>query len=134
MDDLVSEAQQPYAVRDIDLLRVLVALAGRIAFPPAQLSQIVGPYTAAYNMCTGELSLAAVARATATDKSNLRKAILRWEEAGVIFRVGPDGRPLRLYSLPVLVDRVRSKKRATPSTDSQVTLDGGLNGHEETSA
>ena len=47
-------------VRDSDLLRVLVALAGRIAFPPEQLLQIVGPYGAVYNLCTGELTLSAL--------------------------------------------------------------------------
>src|SRR5207248_5085064 len=92
-------------VRDSDLLRVLVALAGRIAFPPEQLLQIVGPYGAAYNMCTGELTLSALARATGFDKSNLRKAILRWEEVGTIFRVGADGLPMRVYALPMRGDR-----------------------------
>jgi len=131
MDDSVSESQQPYSVRDVDLLRVLVALAGRIVFPPEQLSQIVGPYTAAYNMCTGELTLAAIARSTTIDKSNLRKAILRWEEAGVVFRVGPEGRPLRLYSLLVTGDRDRAKKRATSPIESPKILDGGIDGYEE---
>jgi hypothetical protein len=118
MDDSVSEPEQMYAVRDSDLLRVLVALAGRIAFPPEQLSLIVGPYAAAYNMCSGELTLASVARATTIDKSNLRKAIIRWEQAGVIFRVGPEGRPLRLYSLPAAGDLVRGKNRGASAVDS----------------
>jgi len=131
MDDSVSESQQAYPVLDVDLLRVLVALAGRIAFPPEQLSQIVGPYADAYNMCTGELTLAALARATTIDKSNLRKAILRWEEAGVIFRVGPEGRPLRLYSLAATGDRGRGKKRASSRIDSPEILDGGVDGYEE---
>ena len=48
------DSEATYAVRDSDLLRVLVALAGRIAFPPELLLRIVGPYVGAYNMCTGE--------------------------------------------------------------------------------
>lgn len=131
MDDLVSEPQQPHTVRDSDLLRVLVALAGRLAFPPGELAEIVGPYVAAYNMCTGELSLASIARATTIDKSNLRKAILRWEQAGVVFRVGPEGRPLRLYPLSVAGGGTRSKARAVPAADSAQSVDGGIDGQEQ---
>lgn len=133
MDDSVSGSQS-YPVSDGDLLRVLVALAGRIAFPPEQLAQIVGPYTDAYNMCTGELTVAALARATNNDASNLRKAILRWEEAGVIFRVGSEGRPFRLYTLPVTGDRGRGKKRASSQIDPPEILDGGVDGYEKHSA
>ena len=120
-------------VRDSDLLRVLVALAGRIAFPPEQLLQIVGPYSAAYNMCTGELTLSSIARATGFDKSNLRKAILRWEEAGAIFRVGSDGLPLRLYALPTPAgERVRGKSRGGElSGESAEPVNGDVDGQEE---
>lgn len=131
MSDSVPESEQTYVVCDNDLLRVLVALAGRIAFPPEQLSQMVGPYAAAYNMCSGELTLASVARATAIDKSNLRKAVLRWEQAGVIFRVGPEGRPMRLYPLSSAGDRIRAKSRAASTVESAEFLDGEVDGQEE---
>jgi hypothetical protein len=114
-ESMAEPVSEPKAaqVRDSDLLRVLVALAGRIALPPEQLLQIVGPYSAAYNMCTGELTLSSIARATGFDKSNLRKAILRWEEAGAIFRVGTEGLPLRLYALPSSAgDRIRGESRS----------------------
>lgn len=132
MAESASEAQAAQ-VRDSDLLRVLVALAGRIAFPPEQLLQIVGPYRAAYNMCTGELTLSSIARATGFDKSNLRKAILRWEEAGAIFRVGPDGLPLRLYALPARAsDRVRDKNRGSDlSSESAEPVNGDMDDKEE---
>lgn len=132
MAESASEAQAAQ-VRDSDLLRVLVALAGRIAFPPEQLFQIVGPYSAAYNMCTGEMTLSSIARATGFDKSNLRKAILRWEEAGAIFRVGPDGLPLRLYALPNRAgDRVRGKSHnGDLSSESAEPVDGDVDGQEE---
>jgi hypothetical protein len=120
-------------VRDSDLLRVLVALAGRIAFPLEQLVQIVGPYSAAYNMCTGEMTLSSIARATGFDKSNLRKAILRWEEAGVIFRVGPDDLPLRLYALPARAgNHVRGKSQVGDlSAESIESVNGDVDGQEE---
>jgi len=132
MAELASEPE-PTHVRDSDLLRVLVALAGRIAFPPEQLLQIVGPYSAAYNMCTGELTLSSIARATGFDKSNLRKAILRWEEAGVIFRVGRDGLPLRLYALPTRAgEGVRRKNRDDGlSSESAEPVNGDESGQEE---
>jgi hypothetical protein len=115
VEHMVESASEPEAthVRDSDLLRVLVALAGRIAFPPERLAQIVGAYSAAYNMCTGEATLSSIARATGLDKSNLRKAIVRWEEAGAIFRVEPDGLPLHLYALPARAgNQVRGKSQA----------------------
>lgn len=116
-------------VRDSDLLRVLVALAGRIAFPPERLIQVVGPYSEAYNLCTGELTLAAIARSTGIDKSNLRKAMLRWEQAGVLFRLGKEGRPLHLYSLPTQNDRARSKSRdGTQTLASAEPFNGEVDG------
>lgn len=120
-------------VRDSDLLRVLVALAGRIAFPLEQLFQIVGPYSAAYNMCTGEMTLSSIARATGFDKSNLRKAILRWEEVGAIFRVGPEGLPLRLYALPIRAGgQGRGESRSADFiAESVEPLNGGADGQEE---
>jgi hypothetical protein len=135
VEHMVEAASEPEAtrVRDSDLFRVLVALAGRIAFPPEQLVQIVGAYSAAYNMCTGETTLSSIARASGFDKSNLRKAILRWEEAGAIFRVGPDGLPLRLYALPDRAgNRVRGKSRvADPSAEPIESVNGDVDDQEE---
>ena len=129
VESAVGESEATYTVRDGDLLRVLVALAGRIACPPEKLLQIVGPYGEAYNLCTGELTLAAIARTTGIDKSNLHKAILRWEHAGAIFRVGPQGRPLRLYALPIQSERARAKNRDGAKTpDSAERVDGDHDG------
>ena len=123
-----TESEARYTVRDTDLLRVLVELAGRIVFPTERLLQIVGPYAAAYNMCTGELTLASLARATGIDKSNLRKAILRWEQAGAVFRVGAEGRPLRLYPLPGPTDQGRSKNRRGGLASASDAIDGEADG------
>lgn len=126
------DSQVVSSLRDRDLLRVLVALAGRIAFPPDRLLAIVGPYAAAYNMCTGEATLASVARAAGIDKSNLRKAVLRWEQAGVLFRVGAQGLPLALYSLPIPEEAGRGKGRTRTRTgDSPQSPEGEVDGDEE---
>src|SRR3989442_655161 len=120
-------------VRQSDFLRVLVALAGRLAFPPDRLLQVVGrPYAGAYNMCSGELDVGSIARATGIDKSNLRKALLRWEQAGVAFRVGPEGLPLGLYSLPKESERIPGKRRddAAPGAGPEPD-DGEADGQEE---
>lgn len=132
-ESTVVDSEPKNTVRDSDLLRVLIALAGRIACPPDRLLRIVGPYVGAYNLCDGELTLAAIARSTGTDNSNLRKAMLKWEEAGALFRVGPQGRLLRLYSLPTQNDRGRSKRRdeanAFSSTESIEGESYGQEGH-----
>lgn len=113
-------------VGDADLLRVLVALAGRLAFPPERLVQIVGrPYVGAYNMCTGKLNLASIARASRIDKSNLRKAVLRWEEAGVVFRVGPDARLFRLYSLSAESEGASARGRGRAALDDSSEFGDG---------
>jgi hypothetical protein len=94
-----------------DLLRVLIGLLGRALFPAEQLAQIVGPYVSAYNSCNGEATIASIAKSNGLDKSNLRKAILKWEQAGALFRVGPEGRPLRLYVMASKPSQGRESRR-----------------------
>lgn len=88
-----------------DLLKVLIAVTGRGVFSPDQISQIVaprgrGPYILAYNLCDGATPLAEIARLAKLDRANLHKATLKWIEAGILFRVGPNEMLLHLYSLP----------------------------------
>jgi len=89
-----------------ELLRVLIGVMGRVAFPPKALRDVVrGPgraadkYVKAYNLCDGTRSMREVGRMSELDSSNMIKAISRWVEAGVVFRLGSEGRPVHLYRL-----------------------------------
>lgn len=87
-----------------DLLQVLIATAGRIAFPLERLIEIVSPtgsqkYVKAYNLCDGTRGLSDVARLASLDKSNLNKSVSRWVEAGILFKVGELPALLHLYAI-----------------------------------
>jgi DNA-binding MarR family transcriptional regulator len=89
-----------------DLLRIMVQVTGRAAFPNDQLRALVAPAGArsegvirAYNLCNGARSQRELAKAAGLDEGNLSKAVKRWEQAGIVFRVGGDGRLLHLYPL-----------------------------------
>lgn len=91
-----------------DLLRMLVSLVARVAFPQDRLLAIVAKrgkgaskWIKAYNLCDGVRSQADVAKLAGVDKSDLSKALTRWEGAGVLYRLGPEQKPLGLYSLPM---------------------------------
>jgi hypothetical protein len=88
-----------------ELLIALLAVMGRVAIPEPRLRAIVSPqgavkYFAAYSLCDGKRSMSDVARASELDASNFSKAVAKWVEAGVLFRLGKDQRLLGLYPLP----------------------------------
>jgi hypothetical protein len=92
----------------INLLRILVHVSGRAAFPEEKLRGIVAPpgasakQTAAYNLCDGSRTQAEVARAAKINQGNFSRTMARWVGEGVLFRVGNgrEARLLHLYPLP----------------------------------
>jgi hypothetical protein len=95
-----------------ELLKILVAIGGRIVTPPEELREIVSPrgagkYVDAYNLCDGTRGIAEVARAVGIDKSNLNKSVNRWVDEGVLFKIG-DARNftlLHMYRLNTETDQ-----------------------------
>lgn len=88
-----------------ELLRVLVAVSGCLAFPEERLREIVSPkghaaYLRAYSLCDGRTPLRAIAKSVGVDQGNLAKVYAKWIDAGIAFRVGPKRAPLHLYALP----------------------------------
>src|SRR4051812_44479124 len=88
-----------------ELLRILIAMAGRVAMPPERVRSIVSPtgsqkYIDAYNLCDGTVGLADVARKTGLDKSNLNKSVNRWVEAAIVHRIGDERTPKLLHIYP----------------------------------
>lgn len=87
------------------LLRVLIGVTARVAIPGPRLRALVvgrnarsgDKYVAAYNLCDGSRGVTEVARLSGLDQGNLSRAIARWIEDGVMFKLGSDTRPVHLY-------------------------------------
>lgn len=88
-----------------DLLRALVNVMGRVAIPPEKLRAIVAPGSRAekqekaYNLCDGTRQQADIVKKLGLDPGNFSRTVKRWEELGVLFRVGRDAHLLHLYPL-----------------------------------
>lgn len=95
------------------LMRALISLTGRAVFDQERLLEIIGKQSekllGAYNLCDGTNTPQEIARTAKLDASNFRKAVGRWIEAGVVFRLesGEKTTLLHVYPLP----KVRSKER-----------------------
>lgn len=90
-----------------ELLRVLISVTARLAVPGPRLRTLVAgrnarsgeKYIVAYNLCDGSRGVSEVARLSGLDHGNLSRGISRWVEQGVMFKLGPDARPVHLYRL-----------------------------------
>lgn len=86
-----------------DLIRALIGIGGRVVFPEETLLKIVAPtkssskYLQAYNLFDGTRSQREIARQVGLDDGNLNKALQRWVNMGVIFKVGEN--MMHLYPL-----------------------------------
>lgn len=91
--------------RTEQLLQVLVQLAGRTAFSPDKLREIVavGQSAArqveAYNLCDGRRTQGDIAKSLRLDAGNFSRTVRRWQDQGIVFRVGDDQQLLHLYPL-----------------------------------
>jgi hypothetical protein len=87
-----------------EMLRVLVQLMGRGAFPDEELRKIVATsekYRIAYNLCDGTQTQSQVAKTAKVDSGNFSRMVSRWLEEGVLFKLGEgnEARLLHLYPL-----------------------------------
>lgn len=131
-----------------ELLRALLAVNGRLAFPEERLRALVSPtgasaYWLAYRMCDGRTSLTDIAKEVSVDVGNLSRAVAKWVDAGIAFRIGAKRFPLHLY--PLAVEKVkartaaksegsmelfkllgeRGRRKATPGVDGDATIVSG---------
>ena len=89
------------------LLRAILSLSARQAFPVETLAEIVvgnggKKQVEAFNLCDGSRTQGEVAKAAKLDQGNFSKTLARWITAGVMFKLG-EGRETRLlhaYPLP----------------------------------
>lgn len=105
------------------LLRVLVGVMGRVAFPEEKLRAAVAPrggdkQVRAYNLCDGTRTQSEVAKEAEIDQGQLSKAVGAWVQAGIVHRV-PDGKELRLLHLyplaettPIATERTNGRQKS----------------------
>lgn len=111
-----------------DLVRTLVAMIGRMAFPEERLRPLVSPTGSsalleAYRMCNGRTPLAAIVKATQMDFGQLSRTVKKWVEAGIMYKVGPKQLPLHLYPLaPSPRTPAKKASGAKPDSDDNVDL------------
>lgn len=98
------------------LLKAILAMVARQAFPPAELARLLTATSAgakqieAYNLCDGKRSQKEIGKLSGLDKGSLSRSIARWVEIGIAVRIGRDQVPMHLYPLPKEHTKVRTKK------------------------
>jgi len=87
-----------------ELLKAILAIVARAAFPPEALARIAAPTIGsekelmAYNLCSAETSNTDTTKKERLDKGELQSSgRARWVEAGVVVTVNPNGLPLHFY-------------------------------------
>ncbi len=94
--------------KDEVYLRAILATVARQTFSLDEILAHVAPRSGsskqieAYNLCDGTRSVTQIAAETKLDKSNLRKSINRWTDAGIVIRIeeGQEIRPVHVYPIP----------------------------------
>jgi hypothetical protein len=100
------------------LLRMLVQLTARHAFPEDLVRKMVAPTArsrkqlAVYNLCDGTRTQGAIRAVSRVAKASLSQAISRWEQSGIMCRLGKgrDARPLHVYPLSSRTLSPKSRK------------------------
>jgi len=100
------------------LLRAILSVTARQAFPPERLAEIVLAKGAgvkqveAFNLCDGSKTQGEIAKDSKLDAGNFSRTVSRWVDEGVVFRLG-EGREARLLHVYSLPDAARKQKGNT---------------------
>ncbi len=98
------------------VLRAILSVTARQAFPPERLADIVLAKGAgvkqveAFNLCDGSKTQGEIAKRTKLDAGNFSRTVSRWVDEGVVFRVG-EGREAKLLHVYPLTDAAATKKK-----------------------
>jgi hypothetical protein len=102
------------------LLRILIGLWARQAFPEDQLCKLVMPTSRsglrfdAYNLCDGTRTRPDVYKALGLDKDNFNKLVNRWIQQGIVYEIEVGDRVYLNHVYPLPKD---SKATAPEETD-----------------
>ncbi|MCH7806272.1 MAG: MarR family transcriptional regulator [Proteobacteria bacterium] len=86
------------------LLRALLQTSGRGTFSEDDLLGIIGnseKNKKAYQLCDGMKNQGEIAKLAKIDSGNFSRSLTKWEEAGIVFKIGAvaETRPLHIYPL-----------------------------------
>ena len=89
------------------LLRGILSVTARAAFPPSDLAKLVvkgrnpKKQVAAFNLCDGTRTQGEVAKALKLDSGNFSRMLARWIASGIVLKLGDarDARLLHVYPL-----------------------------------
>ena len=101
-----------------DLLRVLIRLNARLAFPEDALRDRIGEskqLLEAYNLCDGSRSQADVVKELKMDQGQFSRAAGKWVEEGILFKLG-SGRDVKLFHLYPVSHAVKAKQSGKTGT------------------
>ena len=102
-----------------DLLRAILSVSGRRAFPPDRLLEIVRPrdggakQVEAFNLCDGSKGQGEIVKALKLDSGNFSRTISRWVEEGVVFRLGEGREAKLLHVYPLPSEKKTNKRKGT---------------------
>jgi len=103
------------------LLRILIGLWARQAFPEDQLRKLVMPTSRsgarfdAYNLCDGTRTRPDVYKALGLDKDNFNKLVNRWIQQGIVYEIKVGDKVYLNHVYPLPKD---SKLNAPEDTDN----------------
>ena len=94
--------------KDEVYLRAILATVARQTFSLSDILSHVAPRSGsekqvvAYNLCDGTRSVTQIASEADLDRSNLRKSINRWVDAGIVVKIddGQEVHPVHVYPIP----------------------------------
>lgn len=87
-----------------DLLKGLIQINGRIAFPEEKLMEIIGATAKlqkAYNLCDGTRTQGEIVKELKIDQGNFSKTVKKWISSGVLLKLGQgkDTKLLHIYPI-----------------------------------
>jgi hypothetical protein len=91
----------------LEMLRPIISLLGRLAFPNDQLVKLIAKgrgsekLIQAYNLCNGQNDQTSICKKLNLNPGNFNRTVSRWEKAGIVFRFGPRKGQKLLHLYPI---------------------------------
>lgn len=96
------------ADRQEHLLRALISVTGRQAFPPDRLAELIAPNrmkndkrVRAFNLCDGTRTQADISKQLKLDNGNFSRTVARWVTSGIVFKVAEGHQEFLLHVYPL---------------------------------
>jgi hypothetical protein len=88
-----------------DLLNCTLQILGRAVIPPDRVRSIIGKSRKkrihAFNLCDGTLKVTEIAKKARINQGNLSRSLARWNEHGIVYRIGEGKNSKFLHIYPL---------------------------------